>query len=272
MLVDFSTCELQRWATDADNLLKVFNKFQDRRKQTKDLLKADLEYVTHQGQIHVGRYYPLDLPSELFSLSSATNAALDVGTPGRVNTLRWMQTSHEMHNDTEVEIEVQAAGLNFRVSDSPCLSFRCLLSHGCLLTRHRRISSSRRILWSSRRDNLVWRLLVLSRGLAHLSNIRNGDRVVCLKKSAFTKYLCVPEFACAKVPATVGLEEASSMLVPCTTAIDSLINVGQLAEDQVSLIHDACSTDRMADHFPVCSNSQCMWRRWSRRYSSRADG
>ncbi|KAH7083527.1 putative polyketide synthase [Paraphoma chrysanthemicola] len=217
MLVDFATCELANWDIDADNLLKVFGKFQNRRNETKDLLKGDFEYAIHQGQIHIGRYYPLDLPRELSSFSTTTNAALDVGTPGRVNTLRWIETLRETPSDAEIEVEVHATGLNFRdilvamnIIELPTRQFG--LEAAGLVTR---IGSS-------------------------VKDFQVGDRVVCLKKSAFAKYICVPEFACAKIPPGVGLEEASSMLVPYTTAIHSLINVGKLVEGQSVLIHSAC--------------------------------
>jgi NADPH:quinone reductase-like Zn-dependent oxidoreductase len=79
---------------------------------------------------------------------------------------------------------------------------------------------------------------IVTRIGSSVKDFQVGDHVVCLKKSAFAKYICVPEFACAKIPPDVGLEEASSMLVPYTTAIHSLINVGKLAEGQVSSSFD----------------------------------
>ncbi|KAI0604978.1 Qor NADPH:quinone reductase and related Zn-dependent oxidoreductase [Pyrenophora tritici-repentis] len=217
MLVDFATCELANWETDADNLLKVFGKFQNRRNETKDLLKGDFEYAIHQDQIHVGRYYPLDLPRELSSFSTITNVALDVGTPGRVNTLRWMETSRETPSDTEIEVEVHAAGLNFR-------DILVAMNIIELATRQFGLEAAG----------------VVTRIGSSVKDFQIGDRVVCLKNSAFAKYICVPEFACAKIPPGAGLEEASSMLVPYTTAIHSLINVGKLTEGQSVLIHSAC--------------------------------
>lgn len=68
---------------------------------------------------------------------------------------------------------------------------------------------------------------------SRVKDLKVGDRVACLKKSAFARYLCVPEFACAKIPPAIRLDEASSMLVPYVTAIHSLVNVGRLAEGQV---------------------------------------
>lgn len=75
---------------------------------------------------------------------------------------------------------------------------------------------------------------VITRLGPSVKNLKIGDRVVCLSKSAFSRFLCVPEFACAKVPSSVSLDEASCMLVPYVTAIHSLVNVGRLVEGQVS--------------------------------------
>lgn len=117
MLVDFATCELEDWEKDAQGLVRVFEKFQRRGSHTKDGLKPDFEFVLKQGQVHVGRYYPFSLSDELNCMSTDENAALDIGTPGRVNTLRWSQSSRETPKDSEVELNVHAAGLNFRVSE-----------------------------------------------------------------------------------------------------------------------------------------------------------
>lgn len=104
-----------------------------------------------------------------------------------------------------------------------------------------------------------------------VKDLKIGDRVVCLKKSAFARYFCVPEFACAKIPSEIRLDEVSSMLVPYVTAIHSLVNVGRLAKGQVCIlnVHVVISGDT---HLVIVrSYSQCLRRRWSGGRPSRSD-
>lgn len=116
MLLDFVICELEDWENNAGNLGKVLWKFQAQRKDT-NLPKANFEFALHQGQVHVGRYFSLDLPGELSLLSCAGNTALDVGTPGRANTLQSTQAPRELPGEEEVEIKEQASGFNLRVGE-----------------------------------------------------------------------------------------------------------------------------------------------------------
>jgi NADPH:quinone reductase-like Zn-dependent oxidoreductase len=75
---------------------------------------------------------------------------------------------------------------------------------------------------------------VISRVGSGVKEFKVGDRVACLKKQSFTTYFTVGEFACAKIPDELSFDEAACMLVPYTTAIHSLINVGRLEKGQVS--------------------------------------
>lgn len=69
---------------------------------------------------------------------------------------------------------------------------------------------------------------------AAVTDLKIGDRVVCLKKHAFATKFTVPAFACAKIPDKLQFDEAGSMVVPYVTSIHSLVNIGGLESGQVS--------------------------------------
>lgn len=116
----FATCEVDDFLTSTDKICKVFDKFHSR--QENDKLKPDFEYCIRNGQINVGRVYPVALNEELLIAVPTDKAVLDVGTTGRLNSLHWSrQAVPELLSD-EVEIEVYAVGLNFRVGAKPFTS------------------------------------------------------------------------------------------------------------------------------------------------------
>ncbi|KAI1126023.1 putative polyketide synthase [Nemania abortiva] len=217
MLIDFATCEIDSFENPPKDLLSVFQKFQRRHDVKNDDLQPDFEFSIQNGVVHVGRYYPMRLRDELTASSPDDRAMLDVATPGRVNTLRWSQHAREPLDECDVEVEVHAVGLNFRdilvamnVVELPVRQFGLEASG-----------------------------VVVGKG-SKVKDFEIGDRVLCLKKSAFATRICVPGFSCAKIPDTVDFQEAASLLVPYVTAIHSLINVGGLVKGQSVLIHSAC--------------------------------
>lgn len=116
MLIDFATCEVSDFKSTAGEIVQVFDKFQ--RRVDDDVLKPDFEYAICEGVIQVGRLYPFALKNELLVSEPSDEAVLDVGTPGRLNTLHWVRRPRQEVLSNEVELEVHSAGLNFRVSQS----------------------------------------------------------------------------------------------------------------------------------------------------------
>ncbi|ORY70957.1 uncharacterized protein BCR38DRAFT_404090 [Pseudomassariella vexata] len=197
---------------------KVFARVQKRVDAGNETLKPDFDYLVKNGLINVGRYYPVVLRDELITSSGPENrAVLDVGTPGRLNTLQWYNCARESLGDDQVEVEVHAAGLNF----------------GDILVTVNIVELP------IRQFGMEAAGIVMRVG-PNVKDLKIGDRVFCLKTSAFATHLCVPEFSCAKLPDSVKFDEAASMLVPYVTALHSLVNVGGLTKGQSVLIHSAC--------------------------------
>ena len=115
LLVDFATCEVDDVNASATQVVQAFGKFQ-RRDGDDGSLQADYEYVIEDGTIKVGRLYPFALSEELSTTESADRAMLDVEVPGRLSTLQWVRKpALPPLKPDEVEIEMHAVGLNFRV-------------------------------------------------------------------------------------------------------------------------------------------------------------
>lgn len=74
---------------------------------------------------------------------------------------------------------------------------------------------------------------IVTRTGSQVKDIQAGDRVVCLKKHAFSTYITTAQFTCAKIPDELSFDESATMLVPFVTALHSLVNVGGLGKGQV---------------------------------------
>jgi len=113
MSLDFATCEVDEIATCSAHVVKVFNKF--RASRDDGTLRPDSEFAISKGTIHIGRFYPFSVSQELQGSVSGNHKALSFGAAGRLNTLHWVESSLDRPGDDEVEVEVLAAGLNFKV-------------------------------------------------------------------------------------------------------------------------------------------------------------
>ena len=115
LLIDFATCEVDDMDASITQIIQVIEKFQKR--DTNDMLKPDFEYCIFDGVINVGRFYPFELSDDLKCSDATDRAILDISLPGRPSTLHWARKpSLPLLQPDEVEVEVYAVGLNFRVS------------------------------------------------------------------------------------------------------------------------------------------------------------
>ncbi|XXG98856.1 hypothetical protein Hte_005186 [Hypoxylon texense] len=215
MLIDFATCEIDDFNTAANQVVQIFTKFQ--RRDDDDALKPDFEYAIRVGNIQVGRLYPFALRDELLVSESNDKAVLDVGTPGRLNTLHWIRREREEIRSNEVEIEVHSVGLNFR---------DILVAMG--------------IVELPKREFGLEAAGIITRVGADVKDLSIGDRVCCLKTQAYSTYLVSQDIYCVRIPDRLSFDEAASMLMPYATSIHSLINIGRLEKGQSVLIHSAC--------------------------------
>lgn len=112
----FSTLELQNLDSGAvEATIAVFLKCQ--RYSASADFDAEPEFVLHNGIVHIGRYRsirPRD-ESQVLSSSKGRSRRLVIGQYGLIDSLRWVQDQPPMLEAHEVELDVRAVGLNFRV-------------------------------------------------------------------------------------------------------------------------------------------------------------
>ncbi|KXT04055.1 hypothetical protein AC578_4908 [Pseudocercospora eumusae] len=218
-LVDMATVQVDSLnRQDTLNMLpRIMAHFQ--RRSGDELLNPDYEWAIREGEVLVGRFQPFTLLDELLEENPSTWAKLDVATPGRINSLHWVQQPAEKLAPGEVEVQVHAAGLNFRdilvalgIVELPIRQFG--LEAGGIITK---VAPD-----------------------VDPDELKVGDRVFCLKKQAYSTYLTTPTVFCVRIPDDLSFEDAGSMLMPYVTALHSLVNVAHLEKHQSVLIHSAC--------------------------------
>ena len=112
MSLEFATLETVDFAPRA--VLEVFQEFQGR--ETDDDRKTDYEFAVRNGVIHISRFQPHSVHQQLLEtpLDSGLKC-LEIGRPGKLQTLQWTQHEAGGPADDEVEIEMKAVGMNFKV-------------------------------------------------------------------------------------------------------------------------------------------------------------
>lgn len=113
---DIATLETEKIVTPAGAiaLVDILDNF--RLREDDGALGPDLEYAIYEGQVLVNRVFPFSLDEDLLVSHASGEAVLTQAHPGRLNTLTWSTKSATAPKDDEVEMEVYASGLNFRVS------------------------------------------------------------------------------------------------------------------------------------------------------------
>lgn len=126
--VDFATCEVDDLtaSTTLKALGDVFHEFHGR--STSRIM--DLEFSITAGLTRVNRIFPSSLDDGIKPWSDHCRAAAEISRPGRLESLQWVEKPSLSLGADEIEIEVHAVGLNFRVSpgysDSACMLLQLL--------------------------------------------------------------------------------------------------------------------------------------------------
>ena len=77
---------------------------------------------------------------------------------------------------------------------------------------------------------------VVSRIGLRVQSLAEGDRVFALAPNGcFSTTIVLPASLCVKIPESLSFEEAATMPICFATAIQSLINIGQVEKGQVSI-------------------------------------
>lgn len=194
--------------------VKVLNKI--RRTADDELLSPDREFIVDQGLVKIGRYQPLLVSQEL---KEATSGARDDPRDDlkelfiSKGKLAWASDVQPELGENEVVIDTHAVGLS---------------------------SSAGRASLNTDDDVSLFHEILNVSGLvsavgSKVQGLTVGDRVLAAATncSIKTKMTC-PKSAVRKIPQGLDFEDAVAMAIPFTTALESLLNVGQLQKGQVS--------------------------------------
>ena len=202
----------------------------------KSSASAEIDFVVHNGCLTIGRLMKeVELDAERLSRvepqlrteswKPGPPLSLEVGTPGMLDTLRWVEDA--VHNDdldpAEVEVEAVAWPISFR---------DVFVALGRLGMTGFGVECA----------GLVSRV-----GQACEYDMKPGDRVVMLSVGCMRSHPRAPAIAVVKIPDSLPFNEAVAAINPGITAYHSLINVARLQPGEKVLIHSgAGSTGQMA--------------------------
>ncbi|KAL8376833.1 hypothetical protein RB595_007791 [Gaeumannomyces hyphopodioides] len=221
-LAELGTCQVDDFDSPGSisRLLQVLARFQARSYDDKEL-NPDFEWAIFNDRVQLARFHPFVLKDELLISSEANEmATLNVATPGRINSLHYAKHKRKELDADEVEVEVHAAGLNFR---------DVLVALGIVELPVR--------LFGIEAAGVVTRV----GSDVSPDDLKVGDRVVCFcRKDAFSTYTTTLAAVCVRIPDSLSFDQAGTMLIPYFTAIHSMINVGRVTKGQTVLIHSAC--------------------------------
>ena len=160
--IDIATLEIEKIASPAGavTLAGVLGRFLARDED--GVLTPDYEYAILHGQTLVNRIFPFSLDQELLVSCTSDEAVVSQSGPGRLDTLTWSTTSAPAPKNDEIEVEVFAAGLNFRVGESsfnPVYQIALIMSPSgcpCGYANHSRASRTQIWLRSGRNCSPSW--------------------------------------------------------------------------------------------------------------------
>ena len=213
---------------DEGDLVKFTRKILARSFNNVTSKDVELEYEYRDGHLMIPRLMPLEPINEsircLKSLPQPKATAirqlqhatkLEIGTTGVLDTLRWIPDTDvkEELGATEVEVEVETFGLNFK--DVALALGQC------------KSSSSMMGEFSG---------IVKQVGSTFQTRFRPGDRVYGFGSSAYAPIANVNGNLIQRAPASLSFEQAASVPVNFTTAYYALVEVAGLEADQTVLI------------------------------------
>lgn len=149
---------------------------------------------------------------------------------GILDSIGFQQTAPFGLGDIEVEIDVKAAGLNFK----DVLNLNGLLSEESVV------------------GGLVGSQLglecsgIVSRVGRSVTHVKEGDRVLAFSPNSFAGKVVTPKHCVEKIPDHISFEEAATITLVYLTAYHCMFNLGQMDEGERLLIHSATGGVGMA--------------------------
>jgi acyl transferase domain-containing protein/thioesterase domain-containing protein/D-arabinose 1-dehydrogenase-like Zn-dependent alcohol dehydrogenase len=161
-----------------------------------------------------------------FSASQSQNFCLEISSPGILETLRFQTAKRQKPGAGEVEIEICAAGLNYK---------EVLLALGMLP-----VQSSTPLKFGL---ECAGKIVALGEGV---EGYHIGDEVIAFSSSCFSAFTTTSACYVAPKPNHLSLEEAATIPLSFMTAYYALNQLGRLGKGESVLIHAAAGGVGMA--------------------------
>ncbi|KAK5987506.1 Highly reducing polyketide synthase gloL [Cladobotryum mycophilum] len=217
--IGISTVELESLdSTAAGVVTKLFEKFHNRPRGVDKGRSIDHEFVVRDGTVHVGRFDWFPMSAELeMELQDDDPKRLTIGNIGSFDSIHWVHHERSLVQANEIEVNIRCVGLNFR---------DIMIAAGFVPGKDDCFG-----LEASG---------VVARTGSAVDNLMPGDHVLMLGNGLFTTRKVIPASHVVPIPKGLSLEDAAAMPVVYVTAIQALINLGNLQRGQTILIHSAC--------------------------------
>ncbi|KAL1970796.1 hypothetical protein VTN77DRAFT_2630 [Rasamsonia byssochlamydoides] len=210
----------------AESILRIFQKSFREGQQLED---TDLEFSERSGRLMIPRIVedrfgndylakgPQDSTTEMVIFEESERPLkLEIGTPGLLDTLRFIEDSKmtEKLPDDEVEIRVEASGINF--SDVMVAMGQHIENFlGCECSG------------------------ILTKVGARVTHLKEGDRVCTLALGTLKTHVRCRADLVQRIPDDMTFDVAASLPAVYCTAYLSLIDTARLQKDETILIHAA---------------------------------
>lgn len=131
--VSFATCEMDNLTIEpGQDIFRVFCKFQLSEEASN--VGPETEFAVSNGKIHIGRMHWLTLGQqypESTQNKPDTKKRLDIVTPGVLQSLEWQSAETTDLTGEQVEVEMRAVGVNFKVCERTASRISSLTHPGC---------------------------------------------------------------------------------------------------------------------------------------------
>ncbi|KAH9873394.1 hypothetical protein J1614_005792, partial [Plenodomus biglobosus] len=191
------------------------------------LATPEMEFAEERGELVVPRIVE-DRSMNLFVQRETNSSALylqdfvqpgrrlklDIGRRGALDTLFFKDDEDEPLGDDDVEIAVQATGMNFK---------DVVISMGQLASPYIGVECSG----------------IIARIGSNVTALRVGDRVCAMPRGAYRTFARCHFTSAAKMPGSMPMEVGASIPVAYCTAWYGLMDIARLSEGERILIHAA---------------------------------
>jgi len=225
LAMKFATLELEDTSSGAAAAVAgVLKQLQASANEVNDL-DPDMEYVWANNVLNIGRFHWSSVEDDLKQTAGAPETkALDIGTPGLLQTLHWSNQPIGQPAPDEVNLKMSVVGLNFK---------DVMIAMGI-------INGTDTLKKGTSPLGLEGTGYVTELG-SQITHLKVGDRVMTIGCESVGLGTIIQRHGslCVKIPDALSDEEAATMPVVYVTVLMFLVEKWKLERGESILIHSA---------------------------------